>query len=256
MPYATSTDGVRIHYAVEGRGQPLVLAHWLAGSGEDWRDFGYVGMLRDEYRLILVDARGHGASDKPHDPTVNTADHVARDHVAVLDALSIECAHFWGYSSGGTVAFAAALLAPARFQSLVIGGTDPWWTPEWVTGADEMIALLDQGMAATLATWEAWLGPWPEPLRQRTLANDPEALAARFASAYADPGYRARLGEIAHPSLLYRAEGDPQSAHAADTAALMPNARYVALPGLNHLTAFIRSDRVVPTVRRFLAAGQ
>lgn len=253
VPYTASADGIRIHYEVEGSGSPLVLAHWLSGSGEDWRDVGYVDALRDEYQLILVDARGHGGSDKPHDPYLSTADHAARDTVDVLDALGIERADYWGYSSGGTVAFAAALLAPERFRSLVIGGTDPWWTPEWAAGADEMIALLRQGMAATLERWEGWLGRWPEPLRSRTLANDTEALAARFATAHWDPGYRARLGDIAHPALIYRAWGDPAASRAADTAALMPNAQYLELPGLTHLTAFVRSDLVLPVVRPFLA---
>src|SRR5688500_7872208 len=65
MPYAT-TDGLRIQYEVTGNGEPLVLYHGLTGSGERWRDTGYVTGLADAYRLILIDARGHGGSDKPH----------------------------------------------------------------------------------------------------------------------------------------------------------------------------------------------
>ena len=49
------------------RGPPLVLMHWLTGSLEDWRVFGYVDALKESYRLILIDARGHGQSDS-HDP--------------------------------------------------------------------------------------------------------------------------------------------------------------------------------------------
>ena len=61
-------DGLQIHYEVEGQGPPLILLHWWTGSLEDWRLFGYVDALKDTYRLILIDARGHGQSDKPHDP--------------------------------------------------------------------------------------------------------------------------------------------------------------------------------------------
>jgi pimeloyl-ACP methyl ester carboxylesterase len=71
MPYATN-DGVCIHYQEEGSGPPLVLLHGFTLSLEHWRDSGYVTALRDDSRLILMDPRGHGASDKPHDPPVVT----------------------------------------------------------------------------------------------------------------------------------------------------------------------------------------
>jgi pimeloyl-ACP methyl ester carboxylesterase len=53
----TISDGLRIHYEVAGSGEPLVLYHGLTGSGERWRDTGYVAGLSETYRLILVDAR-------------------------------------------------------------------------------------------------------------------------------------------------------------------------------------------------------
>ena len=62
MPYATN-QGVRIHYQVEGDGPPLVLQHGFFWSVEGWYRVGYVDTLRTSYRLILIDARGHGASD-------------------------------------------------------------------------------------------------------------------------------------------------------------------------------------------------
>lgn len=68
MPHAWN-DKVRIHYEVEGSGPPLVLQHGITQTLDAWRRAGYVDALKSRYRLILVDARGHGASDKPHDPT-------------------------------------------------------------------------------------------------------------------------------------------------------------------------------------------
>jgi pimeloyl-ACP methyl ester carboxylesterase len=50
-----------------GQGPALVLQHGLGGSLEVWRQLGYAAALRDNYTLIMLDARGHGASDKPHD---------------------------------------------------------------------------------------------------------------------------------------------------------------------------------------------
>jgi pimeloyl-ACP methyl ester carboxylesterase len=67
MPYAHNA-GVRIHSQVEGEGCPLVLQHGFSESVVDWYESGYVDALSRDYRLILIDARGHGTSDKPHDP--------------------------------------------------------------------------------------------------------------------------------------------------------------------------------------------
>jgi pimeloyl-ACP methyl ester carboxylesterase len=68
MPYTTN-QGIRIHYQLEGAGPPLILHHGFTASLEAWYDWGYVDALQHDYRLIVVDARGHGGSDKPHDPT-------------------------------------------------------------------------------------------------------------------------------------------------------------------------------------------
>jgi len=67
MPYADN-QGIRIHYQVEGKGPPLMLQHGFTSNLKSWRQFGYVDALKHHYQLILLDARGHGASDKPHDP--------------------------------------------------------------------------------------------------------------------------------------------------------------------------------------------
>ena len=67
MPYADN-NGVRIHYHVEGQGQPVVMLHGLTTSMEQWIKAGYVDALKDDYKLILLDARGHGKSDRPYKP--------------------------------------------------------------------------------------------------------------------------------------------------------------------------------------------
>jgi hypothetical protein len=99
MPYGDN-GGVRIHYQVEGEGPALVLQHGFTESVVDWYEAGYVKALRPDYRLILIDARGHGASDKPHDPDAYVLNRRVSDVVAVLDALDITKALFWGLLDG------------------------------------------------------------------------------------------------------------------------------------------------------------
>src|SRR4051794_27934493 len=98
MPYATN-DGVRIHYHLDGNpdGPPLVVQNWYSGSLEDWGALGYAAALGATHRLILIDARGHGHSDKPHDSDAYRAASRAADVVAVLDDLGLDQAHFFGY---------------------------------------------------------------------------------------------------------------------------------------------------------------
>src|SRR5437899_3536222 len=89
MPYANN-HSIRIHYQVEGEGPPLVLQHGFTSSLQNWYTYGYVAALRQSYQLILIDARGHGQSDKPYDPQAYALQHRVEDVLAVLDALQVD----------------------------------------------------------------------------------------------------------------------------------------------------------------------
>jgi pimeloyl-ACP methyl ester carboxylesterase len=117
--------GVGIHYEVEGRGSPLVLQHGFTDSLVSWYEYGYVEALASDHQLVLIDARGHGESDKPHDASKYADSAMPLDVVAVLDHLKIERSAFFGHSMGGTIGLALAQYAPARFTALGIGGSAP-----------------------------------------------------------------------------------------------------------------------------------
>lgn len=124
MPYAHG-DGAHIHYEVEGNGPPLVLLCSFPMSVEDWYEVGYVEALKGAYRL-LVDPRGQGRSDAPHDPAAYSAERRVGDVLAVLDAEGVEQAHVWGWSMGARTAFHLAASAPGRVRSLILGGGHPF----------------------------------------------------------------------------------------------------------------------------------
>ena len=125
MPYANH-QGICIHYQLDGEGPPLVLQHGFTSSLKHWYRYGYVEALRQDYQLILIDARGHGGSDKPHDPAAYDLSLRAGDVVAVLDDLHLPTAYFWGYSMGGRIGFGLAKYAPERLAALIIGGMHPY----------------------------------------------------------------------------------------------------------------------------------
>lgn len=106
----------RIHYVEEGEGFPVVLIHGLAGDHTAWRP--QIQALAARHRVVALDNRGAGQSTQLDEP-VSTED-MARDTLALMDALRIERAHVVGRSMGGAIAQHMALLAPTRVHTLVL----------------------------------------------------------------------------------------------------------------------------------------
>jgi pimeloyl-ACP methyl ester carboxylesterase len=245
MPFADN-NGVRIHYQLQGKGPAILLQHGMAGSWQDWEDMGYTQVLAREHQLILVDARGHGESDKPHQPSAYDLRLLVADLTAVLDSLGIRQAHYVGYSMGGWIGFGAAQHAPDRFCSLVLGGAHPY---------AESMQLARTGMslpaAERLANFEKMVGPHLTPeLRTRWQANDVTALAAmaqdRGSLEDVLPGMRM-------PCLLFAGDSDPRHAKVEQCARAIRHATFFSLPGCGHIAALARSDLVLPHLRSFLA---
>jgi pimeloyl-ACP methyl ester carboxylesterase len=250
MPYANN-QGIRIHYQVEGVGAPLVLQHGYSDSVGSWYEQGYVEALQSTHQLILIDARGHGASDKPHDPDAYAMQHNVADILAVLDTLQVPTIHFFGYSMGGQIGFAMAKYAAPRCASMILGGADPYQGNR--AERDQWLAMLQQGMATFIEG--AWLpqGPISPALRARLLANDVEAMIANRIKTMERPSFAEVLPTMTMPCLLYAGEADGRYAGIKACSAHMPNVTFVSMPGINHAEGFFRSDLVLPHVTKFLA---
>lgn len=262
MLYAMN-QGLRIRYELVGDGPPLVIRLGITNSIEDAWHYGWVDGLKDSYRLVLVDVRGHGGSDKPHDPALYGSENMAGDVLAVLDKERIARTSYFGYSMGGAIAFGLAKLAPQKLVSLIIGGAQPYGaTPArgfarpaaraWVE--KRLKALRQEGMAAFVRATEEETGPFDPETRARRLANDPEAIAAAMEAATSQPSLEAVLPTMKMPCLLFAGELDVLAyAGIKECVKQMPNARFMALPGLNHGQAGKRPDLVLSAMREFLA---
>ena len=248
MPYAVN-QGVRIHYQIEGDGEPLVLQHGFTDSLETWYELGYVEGLKPQYRLILIDARGHGASDKPHEPDAYDRERNVGDITTVLDDLDVPRAHYFGYSMGARIGFAIPRYAPRRFHSLILGGGSPY--PQSQTGPDRMLEALKQGAEAIPSIWGV---PLPPAARERLVKNDVEAMVACRTKGLQSPGFAETLSKITTPCLLFAGEADPIYAENKECVRTMPNVTFFSLPDLGHADAFLRSDLVLPHVKQFLAS--
>jgi len=152
--HSFDSDGVKIHYTVEGEGPPVVLIHGYRASGlMNWQIPGISAPLSKKYRVITIDNRGHGASDKPTQAAQYGA-HMAEDVVRLLDHLKLDSAHLVGYSMGGMITLKVLALHPERVRSAVIGGMG------WIElPADD---LSTQSSAAELKPLEACAQAFPD----------------------------------------------------------------------------------------------
>jgi pimeloyl-ACP methyl ester carboxylesterase len=245
VPFATGS-GVRIHYEIDGDGPPLVLHAGFMGTITDWYDFGYADALKGTSTLVLIDPRGQGESEKPHESEAySTANRVA-DVLAVLDALGIARLDFLGYSMGGRTGFDLGACAPERLSSLIVGGAQPFGSPPNTAWAE----LLAGGMEPLLEEADRLTGPLPDRVRGRSLASDPAALAA--ACLVERPSLEGAFSRITVPALLYCGDQDASLASAKRAAGLLPQASFVALAGLNHRQAWLDSGASMPHVTKFL----
>ena len=115
-------NGVKIRYFVQGKGQPVVLIHgWLSSVELNWVLPGITASLTKKYRVIALDVRGHGQSDKPANEDAYGPE-LVEDVVRLLDHLKIKRAHIVGYSMGGIIAGNLMVKHPDRVLSGTLGG--------------------------------------------------------------------------------------------------------------------------------------
>ena len=126
MSVFSSFDGTTLayeSYGVESRRPPVLLLHGFAADSEaNWvRPHVVEALVAAGRRVVALDARGHGRSDKPHDPAAYADDAMVRDAQALLDHLGIDRVDVCGYSMGAMTTYALVAREP-RARSAVLGG--------------------------------------------------------------------------------------------------------------------------------------
>jgi pimeloyl-ACP methyl ester carboxylesterase len=252
MPHVDNA-GVKIFYRVEGNGTSLVLLHGFTESSERWYELGYVHALQAKHRLILIDSRGHGQSDKPHDAEAYTAEKHASDVTAVLDGIGLQASTFWGYSQGGWIGFALAKFAANRISAFIIGGATASGASAFpsVGGSDPLIQALKKGPDAMIGMYGDAVSP---AHAARLRASDLDALLACRRQRLVSGGYPDVPGSISVSTLIYAGTADPIYDHSRDTASQIAKAQFFSLDGLGHVQAWVKSDLVLPHVQSFLSS--
>ena len=226
--YMTASDGVRIHYLAEGEGSAVVLVHGYTGSAEgNWFSNGVADALTNNHRVVAIDVRGHGQSEKPHDAG-KYGKRLWQDVLELMDHLKIDKAHLHGYSMGGAITTQLLIHAPKRFITASYGGsgvreTDPEWAakvPPDKAGTDSLEA-------------EARTKLRGSPTR------DDEALAAVRESWRDGLGAPIDLTKITIPVLAINGELDRPNTKTHRMQRELVNFQSVVLPGKSHLTAIM-----------------
>ncbi|HEY0248749.1 MAG TPA: alpha/beta fold hydrolase [Gryllotalpicola sp.] len=257
-------DGTRINYRVAGKGAPgapaVVLVHGTALTQAIWRGFGWVRELQADYRVVTLDLRGHGRSDKPYEEDAYDQALFVADVLTVLEAVGVEKAHYIGYSLGGRVGFELAYSHPGRLASLVTLGGSPRTGGQGIFDKTFFPGVVDtlvaRGMQAFIDRWAEHLGhPLDNSTAVALLANDPKALAAYMRKTEEDPGVPVHaLSMLPMPLLMIAGTEDHIRVRAAARMqSYLPTMTVRLLDGASHGRTPRHPD-ALPTIKDWLAA--
>jgi 3-oxoadipate enol-lactonase len=255
-------NGITINYQFDGpdRAPCLVFSNSLATTFAMWDD--QAAALKDSYRVLRYDQRGHGGTDAPAGRYAY--DTLLADALGLLDALSIKKAHFAGLSMGGATALGLAERHPDRFDRIVVCDSPCQSTPQSSQQWEERIAVAQkQGIEALV---EPTIGRW---FPAETVAKNPPHLDKvramirntpvngfiGCAAALADHDYASAAGTVKHPVLFLGGEKDAATAPMRKLNANVAGSRFVELAGAGHISNMDRPAEFTKAIRDFLSGA-
>jgi pimeloyl-ACP methyl ester carboxylesterase len=202
-------NGVRIAYESHGEGDPIVLVHGWGGARSIWAF--QVEELARSHRVIIVDLRGFGDSDRPAGEENYSFAHCAKDLVALLDVLNLDSAVFAGHSMGTAMCLHTCLMFPDRVRGLMLVGGATGWPPLGAVVGPQLGQMVDKlqtmGIAGYLDAFaHVWFAPGTDPTLIKRFTADSYKMALHAAIAYLKLQWgfsmRNRLPEIGVPTLV------------------------------------------------------
>ncbi len=242
----TASDGAELVWHELGEGRAVILLHGLFSSADmNWIRFGHAAEVASRgFRVIMPDLRAHGQSAAPHDDASYPPDILARDALELIAHLGLADYDLGGYSLGARTAARMAILG-ARPRRLVISGMGLRGMLETGRRSAHFRKVLT-GMGTHPRGSDEWLAE----AFLKTTGGDPKALLALLGS-FVDSS-EDELRAIAMPTLVLCGDEDRDNGPAGELAALLPDARFVEIPG-NHMNAVTRPD-LGCAIADFLAA--
>jgi len=255
-------NGITINYQIDGPDNApcLVFSNSLATSLAMWDE--QTAALKDSYRVLRYDQRGHGSTDAPAGRY--SYDTLLADALGLLDELSIKKAHFAGLSMGGATALGLAERHADRFDRIIVCDSPCQSTPQSSQQWEERIAVAQkQGIDALV---EPTVGRWFPP--EILVKNPPYVDKVRgmiratpvngfigCAAALADHDYASAIATVSRPVLFLCGEKDAPAPAMRKLHEKLGGSRYVELPGAGHISNMDRPAEFTKAIRDFVAAG-
>jgi len=257
--------GVRIRYVDQGRGPVVVLVHGFTGDIErSWVNTGVLPDLARDHRVLALDLRGHGRSDKPHQPLEYAE--LADDVIRLMDHAGVSRAHAVGYSLGGIIILKLLTTDPERFERAVIGGA----AYRRARGADADVAAEVAALEIESGVYRALIvstAPSDEPppseetilrlSRNLAASNDVRAHAALMRARRVLVVSDAAIAAVRVPTLAVVGSADPTLPRVEAMAGRWPALRVEVVPGAAHATAHERGlprrPEFAQAIRRWIA---
>ena len=239
-----TSAGVNIRYVDVGHGDPVVLVHGFSSNLDaSWGGSGVIDALAKDFRVVALDCRGHGKSDKPHDPS-SYGLRMVDDLANLMDHLAIRKAHIVGYSMGGAITGKFVTTHGDRVLTATFGGSAPrmGWTTQNAADSEELAASLEQGngMRPLILRLAPPNEPRPsdEAIDQQSRAilgrNDPLALAAVQRGNQSQTVTLADVRAIRAPMLAVVGSADPIKAGVDAFKRIVPSLQVVVVDGATH----------------------
>lgn len=224
--YFTSFDGTKIYYEVKGEGCPVVMVHGFTGTSQGWKKgMLYPNLLKAGYKVIILDQRGNGRSDKPHTDAGYANDAEARDIMGLVSYLKINNYNVVGYSRGSIIT-SRLLVLDKRVHKGVMGGMGADYTnPQWPRRIHAYKALMGD-------TTQHDVDDMMTYIRKSNFDN----LALAYQQKHQPSTSKQELGKVKVPVLLIDGTEDNTNGNVTDLQKLIPGAKLVYVPG-NHNTA-------------------
>ena len=242
------SDGVRIAFMDEGEGEPILLIHGFASNvAANWIDPQWIrALLEDGRRVIALDNRGHGQSEKLYEPARYGAPEMAEDATRLFDHLGIERADILGYSMGARIAAFLAFAQPNRVRSIVFGGL----------GIHMVRGMVGSGPLAKALEVPRLEDVTNETARSfRLFAEQTKSDLKALAACMRGPREKVpqeKLGAMTVPVLVAVGSEDVIGGSGAALAELIPNAQFLEITGRDHMKA-VGDPRFKQGVLKFLA---
>ena len=253
--------GIELDFADEGAGEAVVLVHAIGMDRRMWDEL--APALARQFRVVRVDARGHGRSPVPRRPY--SLAELAQDVLGVLDRLKIAKAHWVGLSMGGMIGQAFALAHGERVARLVLANTTSSYGPDGRKTWEARIKAVEDGGLAAIESMV--MGRY---FSDEFRARHPDVVAkvaARFretpvegylgcCDALKELDYAAELARIRARTLVIAGDKDVGTPPAMSEAiaSRIPGARLAIIPGAAHLSAVEKPADFNALVRDFLVA--